>query len=466
MAKKNKEGRDLPRRPKELEQLVRERTRELEQANEALRENERKIAAELGVALRLRDLSARLINGARNAGLYGEMLETAMAIMEADFASVQKLEAPEGADEGFGVLRLLAWKNFDAQSARFWELVKVHSASSCGAVLRSGERFAIADVEQCEFLAGTDDLEAFRQSGIRSVQSMPLISRSRRFLGVISTHWRLPHGPGERKLHVLDVLARQIADLIEREDREEELERLVAERTAKLEESVWELEHFSYTIAHDLKAPLRAMKCFAEMANTLCEQSAGKEAKDILGRISTSADRMARLIADALNYSRALRQELPLSDVDIAALLRGMLDSYPDLHVSKAHIQLEGELPIVRGNEAGLTQCFSNLLGNAVKFVKPGEKPHVRVRAEKRDGWTRIWVEDKGIGISNEMLPSIFQMFSRGSKDYEGTGIGLALVRKVTQRMGGQLGVESEPGEGSRFWIEFKSSDLRPPLSQ
>jgi CheY-like chemotaxis protein/two-component sensor histidine kinase len=177
--------------------------------------------------------------------------------------------------------------------------------------------------------------------------------------------------------------------------------------------------------------------------------------------ISTSADRMDALIRDALDYNRAVRQELPLEDVDTGALLRGMLNSYPELQPSRANIQLEGRLPVVLGNEAALTQSFSNLLGNAVKFVKPGQRPEIRVWAEEREGWARIWVEDKGIGISKDMLARVFDMFSRGSKSYEGTGIGLALVRKVTQRMGGRAGVESQEGQGSRFWLELKAGEMK-----
>lgn len=253
-----------------------------------------------------------------------------------------------------------------------------------------------------------------------------------------------------------------IEDITDRRAFQAELERQVAERTEKLQEMVGELEHFSYSITHDLKAPLRAMKGFAEMASMLCADCASEDAKEALARISTSAERMEALITDALNYSRSLRQELPLTDVDTGALLQGMLESYPELQPSKAHIQVEGKLPVVLGNEAALTQCFSNLLGNAVKFVKPGDKPQVRVWAEERDGWARIWVEDNGIGISKEMLPRVFDMFSRGSKDYEGTGIGLALVRKVMQRMGGRTGVESEEGHGSKFWIELELGESRP----
>ncbi len=205
-----------------------------------------------------------------------------------------------------------------------------------------------------------------------------------------------------------------------------------------------------------MRAPLRAMKGFAEVIEEL-SADASAELRQFVRRIMVAAERMDALIRDALNYSRAVRQELPLEPIDSGALLRGMLDSYPELQPSKAHIRIEGELPMVMANEAGLTQCFSNLLGNAVKFVVPSQMPQVHIWAEAREEWVRIWVADQGIGISPQMMPRIFDMFSRGSNTYEGTGIGLALVRKVVQRMGGKVGVESEEGKGSRFWIELKT---------
>ncbi|MFO1501478.1 MAG: ATP-binding protein [Verrucomicrobiota bacterium] len=120
-------------------------------------------------------------------------------------------------------------------------------------------------------------------------------------------------------------------------------------------------------------------------------------------------------------------------------------------------MQIQSPLPCVTGNAAALTQCFSNLLGNAVKFVAPGVVPQVVVRAEeKSDGLARIWVEDNGIGIAKAAHSRIFAMFERLHTAYEGTGIGLALVRKVVKRMNGDVGVESELGKGSRFWVEFQ----------
>jgi PAS domain S-box-containing protein len=247
-------------------------------------------------------------------------------------------------------------------------------------------------------------------------------------------------------------------DVTARKEAEADLEKLVTERTAKLQELIEDLEHFSYTITHDMRAPLRAMRGFAELASRTFGKSE-EEARELLGKISASAERMDALIRDALNYSQSVRQVLPLEDIDTGALVRGMLDSYPELQPSRAHIRVEGNLPVVLGNEAGLTQCFSNLLGNAVKFVKSGQMPDVRIWGEEREGWARIWVADKGIGISRDMLPRVFDMYSRGSNNYEGTGVGLALVRKVAQRMGGRVGVESDEGTGSRFWIELKNRE-------
>ncbi len=239
----------------------------------------------------------------------------------------------------------------------------------------------------------------------------------------------------------------------------QELEQLVAERTAKLQEFVGELEHFSYAIIHDLRAPLRAIQGFASLIEEECPGGSGPEANKYLGRIRRAAARMDLLITDALNYNQAIRRELTLAPVDADALLRTMLDSYPQFQAARADIQIAARIPLVLGNEAGLTQCFSNLLDNAVKFVRPGQKPQIRIWPEAEDGWVRICVADQGVGIPETMQSRLFDMFSRGHQNYPGTGIGLALVRKVMERMGGKVTVESEAGRGSRFWLHLRPAE-------
>ena len=295
-----------------------------------------------------------------------------------------------------------------------------------------------------------------------------------------------------------------------------ELEQKVLDRTAKLQETVAELEHFSYTITHDMRAPLRAMYTLGGVLLAECSECLHPTRLEYIRQIVDSADRMDKLITDALQYSAVVRQHHEPEPVDADALLRGMLESYPEFQPPHANIHIDTRLPVVLGNQAGLTQCFSNLLANGVKFVHPGQTPEVRVWAEcvqspstlrsavTEDGKSnlqsqptghatrntqhesaprtlnpqpsplrsistedgsplnhlvRIWFEDKGIGIEKQYHDKIWQMFQQLNKDYEGTGIGLALVRKVVDRMGGKVGVESEPGHGSRFWIELKPAN-------
>ena len=263
-----------------------------------------------------------------------------------------------------------------------------------------------------------------------------------------------------------DITARKQAEAALQEAQEklqahaEELEILVEGRTAKLREIVAELHHVSYALIHDMRAPLRAMAGFADMLTRLEENYDPVEAREHARRIAVAAARLDHLITDALNYTKVLHQQLPIQPVDLSRLLRGLIESYPNLHPDTAEIRLEEPLPVVLGSESLLTQCFSNLLGNAVKFVAPGARPHIRVHAEPvKDQSVRIWVEDNGVGIPDGVRDRLFGMFQRFNTDYEGTGIGLAIVRKVTEQMGGSVGVESEVGKGSRFWVELRGGD-------
>jgi PAS domain S-box-containing protein len=160
--------------------------------------------------VQLHEISTLLIQEGNLDSLYNRILDAAMNLMSSDMGSMQLLDSERNQ------LRFIAWKGFHPQSAVFWEWVHLDSASTCGLAFTSGCRVVVADIETCEFMAGTADLDEYRRSNIRAVQSTPLISRSGQLLGMISTHWHKPGLPKERGLRRLDVLARQAADLIER----------------------------------------------------------------------------------------------------------------------------------------------------------------------------------------------------------------------------------------------------------
>jgi PAS domain S-box-containing protein len=239
-------------------------------------------------------------------------------------------------------------------------------------------------------------------------------------------------------------------------DRAAQLENLVQQRTHKLSDIIGELEAFSYSISHDLRSPLRSMIGFSDI---LLEDYAPKldaEGAGFLQRIGLAGRRMDRLIQDVLNFSRLSSSEIDLGPVNSDALLRDVIRSYPNLQAARVTITIEPGLPHVRANEGLLTQCVANLLENAVKFVPAGQQSLVNVTARSESGRTRLYFADNGIGIPEHSLGRIFDIFQRVGRDTEGTGIGLAIVRRATEKMGGTVGVQSELGKGSVFWLDLE----------
>lgn len=271
-------------------------------------------------------------------------------------------------------------------------------------------------------------------------------------------------GKSERAVGiVVDITERKEAELKLAEAQEKlreharTLEARVEERTAALRETVMHLETFSYSITHDMRGPLRAISGFAGILESDYGPRLDETARMYLHRLSTAAERLDSLIQDVLDFSRISKGDMAIETIDLAQLINDIVQQYPNFAAHRDRIDIRCVDCHVRGNLAALTQAISNLLANALKFVPAGQAPEVRLECERVEEYLRLWVIDKGIGIAPEYREKIWGAFQRlhQNEDYPGTGIGLAIVRKAVERMGGRVGVESNPGQGSRFWIDL-----------
>ena len=266
-----------------------------------------------------------------------------------------------------------------------------------------------------------------------------------------------------------EILAAHLANVVERmrvEEAVKKSERRYRELAEQLQHANQELESFAYTVSHDLRAPLRTMQGFAHSLLQDFGSQLDPRARDCAKRIIASGQRSEILIRDLLAYSRLSFEEITLQQVDLEAVLRTSLEELDgDLRRVGARVVAETPFSTVLGCQSTLVQVMTNLLSNATKFVKEGRKPEIRIWEEDREGAARLWIEDNGVGIAAHQLSRIFRTFERleGDVHRPGTGIGLAVVRKGMERLGGTAGVESTLGEGSRFWIEIAGAAKEPP---
>ncbi len=360
----------------------------------------------------------------------------------------------------------------------------------CGLVAEKRTPLVESNVQQNTRL----DAQAMRRLGLQSYAGFPLIVGDR-VLGVLAfgSYARELMAPDE--IEFLHKLSQYLAIALERSQREVtlqaaqeqlsrhagELETKVTERTARLHETIAQLESFSYTVAHDLRAPIRSLTGFSEILLLDFAAALPAEAQDMLRRLRRASRKLDLLTRDLLSFSRVMREEVPLSRLHLDPLVMEFIAEMPALQ--HGTVEVAGPLGDIVANPTLVEQCLANLFDNALKFARPGVPPRILLRAERRASAgepphatqvtapmipaitsgraqppgprLRLWIEDNGIGIPKEALDRIWGVFERLPTEVEGTGIGLAIVARAMQQMGGSCGVESSPGTGARFWLEF-----------
>ncbi len=236
-----------------------------------------------------------------------------------------------------------------------------------------------------------------------------------------------------------------------------DLEAAVAERTHELARSNRELDDFASIVAHDLRSPLLTISGYCQILQEECGEQFAEGTGEYLGNIVAAVTRMDRLIEDLLDYSRLGRSVEPLGPVDLESVLaQAKANLEAAIHSSEAQIR-QDPLPEIQGNQTQLVQLFQNLIGNAIKF-RGEAKPTVQVSVSRTEDHWRFTIEDNGIGIEPKHFDRVFQVFQRlHGKTYSGTGIGLAVCKKIVEQHGGTIWVESEPGQGATFHFTLRN---------
>ena len=430
---------------------------------------------ELADANLLHQLSIQLIQEDDTAGLYKKLVEAAVTIMRSQYGTMQILYPDAGK---VGKLKILAASGFTPEAEKYWEWVYSNTGSSCGEVLRRLERVVIPNYETCEFMQNEPTLAIFLEGGIYAAQSTPLFSRSGKLLGMISTHWKYPYNPPQSHLHLLDILARQAADLIERtqtiealKESEErlrvltaELEEKVEERTKELQRSNDDLQQFAHVASHDLKEPVRKIRTFGLRLQKELEKATSENVNLYNEKILESASRMATMIEGVLAYSSFNALDHTLTVIDLNSLLSNIENDLEILIEQKEATIEYNSLPSVEGVEVLIYQLLYNLINNSLKFSKPDHKPVIKITSTVDRNAALIVIKDNGIGFSTEFNETIFNTFVRlnPKNKFDGTGLGLSLAKKIVERHHGTINATGRINEGAEFHITLPLKQLSP----
>ncbi|MEB3214400.1 MAG: PAS domain S-box protein [Leptolyngbyaceae bacterium] len=410
-------------------------------------------------------LSQRALLGLDLDSLFQQTTRLLSNSLDVEYAKVLRLSSDQ---QSFVLQAGVGWQSGLVGHAT----VPAERHSQAGYTLMSQEPVVVEDLQTETRFHGPPLLT---QHGIVSGMSTIIQGKGDRPFGVLGAHSSEPRAFTQDDVNFLQAIANVLAAAIYRKQSEYELQKLnqtleqrVRDRTQALEEVNRELEAFSYSVAHDLRAPLRAIQGFAQVLAEDYDTALDDLGKEYIHRMGSSAEHLDVLVEDLLAYSRLGRTEIRLQPVNTAKIIHDIIDDRESAIATKnAQVTVAPHLPTVYAQRSILRQVFSNLIDNSLKFAAPDKVPQISIGSTVKNtsmkgespypSWVRLWVEDHGIGIASHHQDRIFKAFERlhGVESYAGTGIGLAIVKRGIERLGGRVGVDSTLNQGSRFWIEL-----------
>jgi hypothetical protein len=304
--------------------------------------------------------------------------------------------------------------------------------------------------------------EAYRPTFVKSLAMVPV--RALDPIGAIGNYWARQHAPSAEEVRLLQALADTTAVAMENVRVYAELEQRVRKRTAELETANGDLESFSYSVSHDLRAPVRAIAGFTHLLREDHQDSLNKEAQRKLGVIENEAIRLGSLIDELLEFSRLGRRALEPVELDMEKLAKQAFQrQLQEQRRANVKLRLGSALPPAIGDRTLIEQVWANLLSNAVKFSSKKERPVVEIAASSAGGEHVYSVRDNGAGFNPNYEAKLFAVFQRLHHDHEfpGTGVGLALVDRILKRHYGRIWADGKPGEGATFYFALPA-DPRP----
>src|ERR1700722_9748986 len=405
-----------------------------------------RLAADVAALRRLHEISTKLSAHSDIATLLGEVLDAAIAVTGTDMGNVQLL------DPASGELRIIVQRGFSDSFLEFFNSVHDGTAA-CGTALKNGKRVIVENVES-DPLYDEESRKVMLAAGALSVQSTPFITRSGRLLGMFSTHYRAPRSFDERNLRLLDMLAQQAADLVERQSAEQEL-RSINDELRRLN---GDLNQFAYAASHDLQEPLRMITSYSQMLVKGYRGNLDEEAALCVKFITSGTQRMRELLADLLVYTQVNDAAGGTELVDLNQVLEKEIENLKTSIDESEALVTHDELPTVRGHEAHFLQIFQNLISNAVKY-RTARPPRINIGAHRSEDAWLLSVADNGMGIDRAYHQSIFGVFRRlHGREMPGTGIGLAICQRAVERYGGRIWVDSQVDHGSIFYFTLPAS--------